>query len=307
MPLDPNAGPAIRRGAQVHLRNKTCIYCGTPLTAVSATEEHVIGRRFVPKGKLNGEWNLIVLACGPCNGRKAALEDDISAILLQPNGFGELVVDDPYLAQEATRKGKTTHRKTGKPVKDSRTDFSVPMPMNARCSFKFGFIGPPQLDPKRVAQLAWHHVTAFTYLTTFNQSTRMGRFATGGLCIFDQASQRDWGNVIQREFARATARWKLQCGVRTAGGYFKAVFRQHPSAVCRSFGLEWNRNLRIVGMLGDSAAVDAFAADLPEHCYRSLDTGTRYREEIPLVPEMDTLFSWADELPSAAVSSSQVE
>ena len=35
------------------LRNLTCPYCGVAIDAKTATKEHVVGRRFVPKGTLD--------------------------------------------------------------------------------------------------------------------------------------------------------------------------------------------------------------------------------------------------------------
>lgn len=70
------------------LRNVACVYCGTSLTKETTTRDHVIGRRFVPKGKFAARWNLIINACEPCNNGKAELEDDISAITLQPDLWG---------------------------------------------------------------------------------------------------------------------------------------------------------------------------------------------------------------------------
>jgi hypothetical protein len=67
------------------LENLTCTYCGTSFARVGYTKEHVIGRRFVPKGKLNKHWNLIVRACESCNTRKSDLEDDLSSIFMQPD------------------------------------------------------------------------------------------------------------------------------------------------------------------------------------------------------------------------------
>ena len=49
----------------------------------------MIGRRFVPKGKLNNQWNLIVRVCIKCNNKKSDLEDDISAISM--GGTGDIV------------------------------------------------------------------------------------------------------------------------------------------------------------------------------------------------------------------------
>src|SRR5712671_7028860 len=87
----------------LRLDNRTCLYCGADPTVDSPhTVEHVVGRRFVPKGSLHQSWALIGNACATCNGVKADLEDDISAITLQPS-LGERHTD-PMLDAEATRK-----------------------------------------------------------------------------------------------------------------------------------------------------------------------------------------------------------
>ncbi len=102
------------------LNNETRVYCGAELTAASRTKEHVIGRRFVPKGKLNQQWNLIVWACKTCNGLKADLENDLSAISMQPEASGKFAEPDQVLADESRRKAaRATSRRTRKLVKDS--------------------------------------------------------------------------------------------------------------------------------------------------------------------------------------------
>jgi hypothetical protein len=291
--------PVVRTGRVTKLSNQSCVYCGSVLVPAAATEEHVIGRRFVPKGKLNGEWNLIAQCCTPCNNRKSKLEDDISAILLQPDGVGALAEEDPKLVDEAVRKGRAHHRTTGKPVRDSAAQISVPVRLGQHASATFGLTGPPPLHPERVDWLAWHHVTAFTYLSTFDPHTGLGHFNQGTFLSIDQALRSDWGNVVQREFAAATADWKVILGLRTADGYFKAMIRRHPIAHCLSWALEWNRNLRIIGIMGDRAAADAFAADLPQPEFTTLaESGgesLRYREEHRLAPDDDTLFEWSEE------------
>jgi hypothetical protein len=77
----------------IRLNNVRCPYCGTDVST-NRTAEHVIGRRFVPKGMLNGEWNLILWACEVCNGRTSDLEDDISAITMQRDVFGRHADDE---------------------------------------------------------------------------------------------------------------------------------------------------------------------------------------------------------------------
>src|SRR5258708_1804203 len=73
----------------IQIKNDICVYCAKQLTQDTITKEHVVGRRFIPKGKLNGQWNLIVNACRVCNGRKSDLENDISAITMQPDLTGQ--------------------------------------------------------------------------------------------------------------------------------------------------------------------------------------------------------------------------
>jgi hypothetical protein len=71
------------------LSNITCAYCGEDLSTETEDTEHVVGRRFVPKGSLDGAWNIILKACKRCNREKGDLEDDISAITMQPTVAGQ--------------------------------------------------------------------------------------------------------------------------------------------------------------------------------------------------------------------------
>lgn len=108
------------------LRNTVCAYCGVQLTASNATKEHVVGRKFVPTGKLDKRWNLILRTCSPCNTRKSELEDDIAAISMQPDVFGKYPVTDDALVTSAKRKAEgSMSRKTKKPVKDSQAQLTV--------------------------------------------------------------------------------------------------------------------------------------------------------------------------------------
>jgi hypothetical protein len=46
----------------VRLYNSTCVFCSRPFgKEVKRTADHIVGRRFVPRGSLNGHWNLIGL------------------------------------------------------------------------------------------------------------------------------------------------------------------------------------------------------------------------------------------------------
>src|SRR5260221_4151682 len=133
----------------VRLDNSTCLYCGISEKEIPLTVEHVVGRRFVPKGSLAKSWALIGNACAACNSKKAELEDDISAITLQPD-FGERH-DDPFLDAEAVRKAKGSFsRRTKKIVGDSHEEGSVEGKMMSSIDIKFGFVSSPQLIEGRV-------------------------------------------------------------------------------------------------------------------------------------------------------------
>jgi hypothetical protein len=66
------------------LNNAHCPYCGVNLRPLRRPDQndpdHVIGRRFVPTGYLDGAWNLILDVCRNCNGQKSRLEGSVSAI-----------------------------------------------------------------------------------------------------------------------------------------------------------------------------------------------------------------------------------
>ena len=110
----------------IAIANGTCVYCGIDLTQDTLSKEHVIGKHFVPKGKLQDSWNLIVNACNPCNRKKSDLEDDISAITMQPDAYDRHGHDDEEAKSEAERKGKGSFsRYTKRLVKESRESRTV--------------------------------------------------------------------------------------------------------------------------------------------------------------------------------------
>ena len=156
--------------AAVLLNNETCVYCGSVLTAEIRTKEDVIGRRFVPKGKLDGQWNLIVQVCGACKQIKSDLEDDLSAISMQPDVFGRHGRDDDDVAAEARRKARGAFsRRTKKLVGDSQEELTVKMPLGGGAEITFNMTAPPQADRTRTFELARLHLMGFFYWITFNR------------------------------------------------------------------------------------------------------------------------------------------
>lgn len=101
--------------------SRQCAYCGVLFRVeIASTSDHVVGRKFVPKGQLACHWNLLLNACRQCNGDKADLEDDISVISMM-SGMNLGIPTDPLIIAEIKRKsGRAVSRRTGKVVAKSR-------------------------------------------------------------------------------------------------------------------------------------------------------------------------------------------
>lgn len=281
------------------LDNETCVYCGTLLTKALTTKEHVIGRRFVPRGKLNGQWNLIVRACKPCNKQKSDLEDDISAISMQPDAWGRHATQDQSLKAEAERKaGNSVSRRTKKPVSESVETLTVKMPFAQAGEMTFTGTAPPQVDSERIFALSRLHLMAFFYWITYDHSTKSGRYWMGSFFPVLEAVRSDWGNQIHRAFMDAVIDWEPRVLATGADGYFKVAIRRHPSATCWSWALEWNKNYRIVGFFGEQNPVEALVDTFPDLEIKSIVEGNnrwlRFHAETLLSEDDDRMFCWDD-------------
>ncbi|GMT43861.1 MAG: hypothetical protein IEMM0003_0680 [bacterium] len=247
------------------LDNKTCVYCGKELLEKIESKEHVIGRRFVPRGKLNGHWNLIVKACKDCNGKKSDLENDLSAITMQADASGRHASDDQILEKEAIRKAqKSISRRTGKPVKNSKETINIKVPLAPGMEFNFELTSPPQPASERVYELARLQLMAFFYFITYNQQTRRGGFWLGGFFPLSEAAMSDWGNSTHKFFMKSVIDWEPRFLGITADEYFKVVIRRHPSEVCWAWGLEWNKQYRVVGYFGEETTVKKIVSTFPQ-------------------------------------------
>ncbi|MEZ5713416.1 MAG: hypothetical protein R3E11_12400 [Sphingobium sp.] len=275
------------------LHNETCPYCGTALTRDTRTKEHVIGRRFVPRGSLHQHWNLIVWACEPCNRRKAELEDDISAISMQPDPWGAHARDDIRLRNEAERKAKTKSRRSGKPVKDSHEQFSISHTFGG-AELTFSFTSAPQADETRIIELVRMQVMAFFYWITIQPGEVNGRFCQGSFFPLQPVRRADWGNEQLRFFMAETKGWDLRIHAVTADGYFKLAIKKHIDELIWSFAVEWNESYRIVGFFGDTAGLIKLRDRLPKLAMQTIhtkgDDWVRHRREVPLSDQDDTLF-----------------
>jgi len=134
----------------------------------------------VPKGKLNRSWKLILRACEDCNGAKADPENDLSAISMQPDAFGEHATDDPVLASESTRKGAhSISRLTKKAVEESDHSLTIQGSLIPGVNISFSLFAPPQFSVDRAINLARMQLSAFLYFITYDEGTRRGGWLVG--------------------------------------------------------------------------------------------------------------------------------
>jgi hypothetical protein len=263
---------------------------------VTAEKEHVIGRRFVPKGTLNGQWNLLLQSCRQCNGQKADLENDISAISMHPDAFGQHVNDDPRLHAEARRKATNSiSRKTGKPVAAGEDALKVGTTFGA-ATFDFSFSMPPQVHEDRLFELARYQVGGFFYWTTFDETTARGALLPGGFYPLAAVRKADWGNPQMRWFMDATKAWPWRVHAIGADGYFAiATRRMSETDDLWSWALEWNQNFRLVGFFGREDLLTELEKSIPllemTTVHEAPGRTLRYRIETPLADADDTLFA----------------
>ncbi|RWL77969.1 MAG: hypothetical protein EOR69_28505 [Mesorhizobium sp.] len=277
------------------LRNRTCVYCGLALMPRDRTREHVIGRCFVPDGKLQGQWNLILNACRPCNSHKADLEDDISAITLQPDSWGAHGHADVAAIENGHRKAvHSRSRRTRKSVRDSGERINIHGSLGPGIHVSFQFASPPQIDDHRAFELARLQLTAFFYMQTYNSETRQGGYWLHGYHPIMTANRSDWGNPLMVRFMRTIESWDCRLHAVTADGFFKLVTRKHPLAETWAWALEWNHNRRLIGFFGERDPAQDIVNSLPrleaKTVYQAPNESLSYRVETPLGEDDDTLF-----------------
>ena len=280
----------------IHLDNRSCPYCGKTLIKDTTDKEHVIGRRFVPKGKLDGQWNLVLNACTNCNNIKSELENDISAITMQPDALGRFGHEDATGKSEAERKAKNSYsRRTRKRVKESREQIDVRLPLGPGIKCSIQFVGPPQVDDNRVFQLAYMQLLGFFYWLTYQDDTRLGYCWPGGFHPIQLTNRSDWGNPVNRAFADAVMDWEPRVRGINADEFYKILIRKHPRADCWSWAFEWNQALRIIGLCGNPKTAQDFMASLPKYTGQVISKESNatisYHKETPLSQnEDDNLF-----------------
>jgi predicted Rdx family selenoprotein len=278
------------------LDNETCPYCGRMLADETSSKEHVVGRNFVPKGTLNACWNVILRACHTCNNMKSELENDLSAITMQPDANGTFAREHDVLIAEARRKAQRgISRRTRKPVEQSSETIELSGRFGSAATFSFTLVAPPQPDEKRVFTLAHFQLAAFFYTLSYESITpRRGGYWPGGFFPLLMSLRTDWGNAVHRHFMERVASWNPRMIGFTADKFFRIAVRRHPTQELWSWALEWNANLRIVGFFGDVRAAEEEISRIPKlilDVFAENERGYfKGRAEVPLPEGEDKMF-----------------
>ena len=300
----PDRGEVIRGPARGHtvFKNPQCMYCGMDLTTVENDDEHLIGRKFVPRGSLDNAWNLVARACRPCNATKADLEDDLSALTMMPNVVGRYAVDDERLVRSYERKaGKSQSRVTKELLRDSHSKTNVTSKGPAGVKFSFGFTGMPEVSTQRVRDLARYHVMGLFGMFVRGADPD-GFYVPAEIDTFHlvrYVPRQDWGVLTLREFTKVMESWDPRLHLIAADGFFKATIARKPeNAPVWGWALEWNQNWRVFGFTGHHDDVRDAAVELPHPGGKPVAGGLLMREETPLDETDDSLFQ--DRFPGEA-------
>jgi hypothetical protein len=283
----------------ITLLNENCPYCLRLLgSGLVPTKEHVIARKLVPKGTLQGSWNLILRACKQCNAAKATLEDDISAITMQPDATGRYASHDPRLIAEAQRKAQgSISRLTQRRIEQSNQGFQVER-SHGPMTYTFSFTAPSIADDSRIFGLAEYQMQAFFYWSFYQQDIAKGTRWVGQFMPVQYTRRGDWGNPVNRWFMQEINGWQHRILAIGADGFFRVLLCRHPdNHPLWGWALEWNQNFRVIGFCGDLSSADTVTASMPKLDMQLLHEVPGqflryYRIEQALDPAEDDLFTY---------------
>ena len=283
------------------LDNVSCVYCAAGLSKETRTKEHVVARRFVPRGKHDGGWNLIAYACTGCNNAKARLENELAAISMQPDSYGKYAIDDDLLKAEATRKAaKSISSRTGRPINESGEQLKFETRHPAGLLVSVSLEAPAQVSSEVVFELCRMQMCAFFYMLTFDRNSRRGGFWPGIFMGIQHAKRSDWGSRRLVSFAETVKEWepRLICTTPIADGFYKLSIRKHPSEDCWSWAVEWNHSIRCVGLFGEESSCENVEKALEKNVAQLfVDEPHRklaYRRDVALIESDDVLFKYRD-------------
>jgi hypothetical protein len=121
---------------------------------------------------------------------------------------------------------------------------------------------------------------------------RTGPFMPTDIVWIADARRADWGKRYVCRFRQPDPRVANVCPGGCSEGNFRIVIRRDLSTKqLWSFAMDWNSTHRIIGFFGDTAVAKCYIDRFPRLEMKQLDQTTRYREEVPLNPEDDVMFS----------------
>lgn len=283
--------------------NQHCLYCGVLVgegSSVESDKEHLIGRRFVPAGAMEGTaFNFIFRACRECNARKAAAERHISSVsLFTSPARGTDSHADAIARQKGARDFHPRRRGT---LVQNAYETSEVRHQFGPATFRFNLAAPPQLIEDEVFLLASMQVQAlFSLVTTLrpDDPAELRLLPLEQIIALGFFVASDWGNPQLIEVARRARPWQPRVQIVSARGFFRALVRRSDNDGEGWFwALEWNNSVRIAGAITLPGASSSLFDSLPSLGWSPLPDGTgRIRLETPLTPEQDTLFEWDDRL-----------
>lgn len=281
----------------IQLENVTCPYCGRAFSGdLPHTKEHVVGRKFVPRGTLHGMPNLLLRACKRCNGAKSDLEDDLSVISMHPDAHGRFAIDDKRLRDDVRRKARNAiSRRTRKPIAEGEKPFIIRGKMGNALEMTFTMHLPPQADEQRIFVLAHTQLLGFFYWLTYQADQKRGYPWVGGYFPLLVIRRADWGNPQLRWFEQHARNWIGRLMFVTAEGFYKVWIRRESADISAwAWAMEWNHNFRVVGFFGEPGAVkphiDAMPALQLDTLHESPNRSLRMRLDTPLPEAEDTFF-----------------
>lgn len=274
------------------LINRLCPYCGVELTPKNRSLDHVVARKFVPEGTMVDSCNIGLRACKPCNGHKARLEDDISAITMLPGADGKYARDDQRLIRTSQRKARgAISDATRKRVAESHTKSNISLPFGG-AQISMSFTGSPHIDQGRAAILSWSQIQGLWFFQTYDKERGHGRYLPQeNFHMVGLVGRLDWGNVQIASFVKQIERWEHQTFACLADGYFRAVVKGSPDGETLAWAVEWNDAYRVFGYWSQSESWQSHFDDLaplkPDYMIGDTTNGWASRREIPLPDDED--------------------
>ena len=262
--------------------NQHCLYCGVFVGAdavVDSDEEHLVGRRFVPKGSMNKAFNFSFRACRRCNGEKANLERHVSSVTLL--GSPSVSVDENARRSAERKAAGDIHPETGMKMGEAIERQTVEFKFGA-ATFSFGVSGPSPAAKDSVPLLASFHIQALFSLVTQPGNPAVGEVRLLPLDqfhVFGSYPHADWGNPQLVEVTRRVASWPCRVAIKSGDGHFLACLRRNEGNGW-FWALEWNKSLRIVGGINLPDETTPLFEDLPMLDWKPLPDGSgRFRME----------------------------